>query len=139
MKLFAKIFKTKYEDNKLPKGWTETKVSDNTFVTNIAQEQKDNWDRERREKDKVGQLSKIDGFHDKSNGRQGTIYFVDQGKTCEIYYEISGVKEYDILIWFDKLNEWILPHLEAINPIDKQRIKSELQKWLDSKKIRAEL
>lgn len=139
MRLFTKIFKTKSSENKLPNGWIEKKVTKDTFVTEIPQEQKDNWAKERREKDKIGQLSKIDGFHNKSNDRQGTIYFVDKGKTCELYYEISGVKEYDILIWFDQLNEWILPQVETIKPIDKLRIKRELHKWLDSKNIRAEL
>ncbi|MCW3789773.1 hypothetical protein [Plebeiibacterium sediminum] len=139
MKLFAKIFKTKSKERDFPKGMNEIKVSEDTFVTEISKEQKDNSDIERREKDKVGQLSKLDGFHDKPNGRQGTIYYVDHGKTCELYYEISGVKEFDILIWFDQLNEWILPKNEAINQIDKQRIKEKLINWLDLTKIRAEL
>ena len=49
MKLFSKIFETKSKERDLPKGMTETKVSENTFVTEISQEQKDNWDIERRE------------------------------------------------------------------------------------------
>ena len=135
---FKELFKQNEQDNELPKGWTETKISDNVYVTEIPQEQKDNWDKERREKDKVERLSKINGFHDKPSGRQGTIYFVDNGKVCELYYEISGVKEYDILIWFDQLNDWFLPKTETITTIDKQKIKKELQSWLDSKNIRAE-
>ena len=139
MKLFAKIFKSKYTKGKLPQGWTETKVSEGTYVAKISQEQKDNWDNERREKDNVRKLSKTDGFHDESNGRQGTIYFVDNGKVCELFYEISGAKEYDILIWFDQLDKWILPKVEPLNQVDKQVIKEKLKYWLDSKNIRAEL
>jgi len=136
---FKGLFKQKEQKNGLPNGWTETKISDNAYLTEIPQEQKDNWIKERREKDKVEQLIKKNGFHDKPNGRQGTIYFVDNGKICELYYEISGAKEYDILIWFDHLNKWFLPKVETISPIDKQKIKNELQNWLDSKNIRAEL
>ena len=139
MKLFAKIFKAKFTKSKLPQGWTETKVSEDIYVTKIPQEQKDNWDNERREKDNVRKLSKKDGFHDKPKGRQGTIYFVDNGKVCELFYEISGAKEYDILIWFDQFNEWILPNVESINQVDKQVIKDKLIHWLDSKNIRVEL
>jgi hypothetical protein len=135
---FKGLFMQKQQQNGLPSGWTETKISDNVYITEIPQEQKDKWIKERREKDKVEQLSKTSGFHDKPNGRHGTIYFVDNGKICELYYEISGVKEYDILIWFDQMNDWVLPNMEPITPIDKQKIKKELQSWLDSKNIRAE-
>ena len=139
MRLFSKIFKTKDSNRKLPEGWKETKISENTYLTHIPQEQKDKWGNERRKKDNIDKLSKKDGFHDKPNGRAGTIYYVEKGKVCELDYEISGVKEFDILIYFDQLTEWILPEIETLSLIDKQRIKLELQNWLDSKKIRAEL
>ncbi len=136
---FKGLFKQKERKNGLPNDWTKTKIYDNVYVTEIPQEQKDNWTKERWEKDKVEQLIKKNGFHDKPNGRRGTIYFVDNGKMCELFYEISGVKEYDILIWFDQLNDWFLPKVESISPIDKQKIKKELLRWLDFKNIRAEL
>lgn len=139
MKLFAKIFKTKSTGNKLPEGWTETKVTENTFVTEIPKEQKNKWEKERREKDKIEQLIKIEGFHNKSNGRSGTIYYVEKGKICELYYEISGVKKFDILIWFDQLTDWIFPNKEPIKIEDKEAIKNKLVDWLDQNRIRAEL
>lgn len=134
---FKGLFKAKEQKSTLPNGWTETKISENTFVTKIPQEQRDNWDKERREKDKVGQLSKKDGFHDTSCGRAGTIYYVENGRVCELDYEISGVKEFDILINFDGLTEWIFPTKESIS--DKKAIKEKLVNWLNKKKIRAEL
>ena len=139
MKLFTKIFKTKTSEYKLPEGWTETKVAEDTFITEIPKEQKDKRENERREKDKVEQLIKIDGFYDKSNGRAGTIYYVEKGKICELYYEISGVKEFDILIWFDQLSNWILPERKPIKFEEKEAIKEKLVDWLKQKKIRAEL
>lgn len=139
MKRFAKIFKTKISEYKLPDEWTATKVPEATFVTEIPKEQKDKWENERREKDKVEQLINIDGFHDKSNGRAGTIYYVEKGQICEMYYEISGVKEFDILIWFDLLSDWILPERKAIKFEEKEAIKEKLVDWLKQKRIRAEL
>jgi hypothetical protein len=109
MKLFSKIFKTGDSNRKLPEGSTETKISEDTYITHIPQEQKDKWENERRKKDKIDKLSKRDGFYDKSSGRAGTIYYVENGKVCELDYEISGVKEFDILIYFNQLTEWVFP------------------------------
>jgi hypothetical protein len=137
MRLFSKIFKTKSSNHKLPDGWSETKISEDTYVTHIPQEQQDKWENERRKKDNIDKLSDKDGFHDKPNGRAGTIYYVENGKVCELHYEISGVKEFDILINFDQLTEWIFPTKESIS--DKEAIKEKLVVWLNIKKIRAEL
>ena len=139
MKLFNKIFKTKTSKTGLSDGWIETKISEDTYVPEIPQEQKNNWDKERRENDKIGKLCKIDGFHNKPNGRVGTIYYVEKGKVCELYYEISGVKEFDILISFEQLKEWTLPKINVISKNDKYKIKKELLTWLVANKIRAEL
>ncbi len=115
MKLFSKIFKTKDSNRKLPDDWTETKISDDTYITHIPQEQKYKWKNERREKDKIDKLIKIDGFHDKSSGRTGVIYYVENGKVCELDYKISGVKNFDILMSFDQLAEWVFPIQETIS------------------------
>lgn len=139
MKLFAKIFKPKTSETILPEGWTDTKEAEDLFVTEIPNVQKDTWKNERREKDSVEQLIKIDGFHDIPNGRTGTIYYVKNGKVCELHYEISGVLGFDILIYFDQLTEWVLPEVESMSFIDKQSLKLELQNWLNSNQIRARL
>ena len=139
MKLLKKIFKPKPAEYILPEGWTETEVANNTFVTEIPKAQTDDWANMRREKDKIEQLIKEDGFHDKSNGRAGTIYYVEKGKICELYYEISGVKEFDILIWFEQLNEWIFPERKPIKIEEKEAIKEKLVDWLMQKRTRAEL
>jgi hypothetical protein len=137
MRLLSKIFKTMSSNQKIPDGWSETKISKDTYVTHIPQEQKDKWENERRKKDNINKLSKKDGFHDKPSGRAGTIYYVENGKVCELDYEISGVKEFDILINFDQLTEWIYPTKESIS--DKETIKGKLVNWLNKKKIKAEL
>jgi hypothetical protein len=141
MSFFKRLFGStnKKQSHGLPDGWTETKISDDTYVTHIPQEQKDKWVADRHKHDNVNELIKKDGFYDKANGRSGTIYHVDNGKLCEIDFEISGVKQFDILIYFDSLKEWLLPDKKALTPVEKLHIKEKLLLWLDSKKIKADL
>lgn len=129
----------KNPENKLPEGWTETKISADTYVTHIPQEQKDKWVADRHKRDKVDELIKKDGFYNKPSGRSGTIYYVDKGKLCEIDLEISGVQQYDILIYFDNLKEWILPNKKVMTPVEKLDIKEKLKLWLYQEKLKAEI
>jgi hypothetical protein len=123
----------------LPKGWTETKISENSYLTNIPQEQIDQWQIERWKKDKVNKLIQKDGFYLKPNGRSGTIYFVDNNQLCELGIEISGVKEFDIIIYFEQLIEWKLPNKKIILENEKETIRERLLIWLKKEKIKADL
>ena len=123
--------------NRLTDGWTETKISADTYVTHIPQEQKDKCVADRHKRDKVDKLIKKDGFYNKPSGRSGTIYHVDQGKLCEIDLEISGVKQFDILIYFDSLEEWILPFKKLMTTEEKAEIKEKLKLWLQNENINA--
>jgi hypothetical protein len=123
----------------LPEGWTETKISEDSYIVNVPQEEKDKWKLERWKKDKIESLVKKEGFHLKEQGRSGTIYFVEKGKFCEIDLEISGVSQYDILIFFDGLSEWVFPSKKEMTDTEKEEIKEKLVIWLKIKKIKAEL
>lgn len=118
---------------------TETKISKETYFVNIPKEEKDKWEKERWRKDKVEKLLKTQGFHIKDHGRSGMIYFVENEKFCEIYYEISGVSQYDILIFFDSLSEWAFPQKKEMMDNEKEAIKESLAIWLQIKKIKADL
>ncbi|RZK39764.1 MAG: hypothetical protein EOO90_17460 [Pedobacter sp.] len=120
-------------------GWTETKVHNDTYFLNIPQEQKDKWTSVKHERDNVSKLIKKDGFYDKPHGRTGTIYHVNDGKLCEIDYEISGVAYYDILIYFDGTKEWLLPEKRALSSVERTDISEKLKLWLTKKNIKAEL
>jgi len=123
----------------LPKGWTETKISENSYLTNIPKEQIDQWQIERWKKDKVNKLIQKDGFYLKPNGRSGTIYFVDNNQLCELGIEISGVKEFDIIIYFEQLIEWKLPNKKIMLENEKETIRERLLIWLKKEKIKADL
>ena len=48
----------------------------------------------------------------------------------EIYTEISGVPEYDFLIWEEGLEDWVYPNRESLSELEKERISKELVFWL---------
>ena len=142
-RLFEKISKLSdpgFESSyKLPKGWTETKVSDDLYALHIPSSQKDQWKAERHEKDKVDELIAKNGFYNCYHGREGFIYYVEDGHLCEIGYESSGVKEYDIALASVDLREWERPKGMTI-PRDKQlEILQELRSWLKEQKLRTRI
>ena len=123
----------------LPKSWTESKISESSYLTNIPNEEIDKWQIDHWKKDKVNKLIQKDGFYLKPDGRSGTIYFVEENKLCQIYFEISGVKEFDILIFFEQLNQWELPNRKVMLENEKEVIKEKLSIWLGKEKIKADL
>jgi hypothetical protein len=123
----------------LPEGWTETKTSDNTKLLNIPEEQLQNWEKKRHLKDKMSKLIKKDGIYMKPHGRIGSIYFVNEGRLCEIEYELSGTNQFDLLVFLDGTKEWILPTRELIKENEKEVIKEQIIHWLGQKKIRTDL
>ncbi|NNT73254.1 hypothetical protein HKT18_13600 [Flavobacterium sp. IMCC34852] len=123
----------------LPKGWTEKKISEDTYLLTIPQEELEAWKIKRWKKDNVEKLIRENGFHMKSEGRSGTIYFVQENQVCEIYFEVSGVKEFDILISFEGLTEWELPERKTIGKTEKEEILEKLKIWLKEKKIKSDL
>lgn len=122
-----------------PKGWTEEKISDTKLNIYIAEKTQNEWAAERREKDKLNSFITVNGFHIKSHGRGGTIYYIEDWKVLEIDFEISGVKQYDILIFYDSVYYWVLPNKTKISERQKAEIKERLAEWLKIEKTRAEL
>jgi hypothetical protein len=123
----------------LPKSWTASKTSENSNLTNISNGEIDKWQIDHWRKDKVNKLIQKDGFYLKPDGRNGTIYFVEKNKLCQIYYETSAVKEFDILIFFEQLKEWELPNKKVMLENEIEIIKEKLLVWLKSKKIKSDL
>ena len=123
----------------LPKGWTEKKISEDSYLVSIPKEQIEAWKIKRWKKNNVEELIKINGFHMKPDGRNGTIYFVEENKLCEIYFESSAVKEFDILIFFEQILEWQLPKRIAILESEKEQIRKKLKMWLNDRAIKSDL
>lgn len=100
---------------KTPNGWTTIKLDHNHFEHKIAEVVEDKWTSERHEKDKLDKILKLNGFHLKSHGRAGTIYYIDDGRVLEIGFEMSGVPQYDLLLYFDNIETWSIPKGERFN------------------------
>jgi hypothetical protein len=138
MSSFGWLFPKK-KTSVIPNGITRVKISDNVFETRVSEEQREIWNSERWKKDNVTNLLAKDGFHIKDHGRSGSIYYIEQGKMCEIYFEISGVPQYDIVISFDGLRSWSLPQVAPLIPDKIKSIEIELISWLKKKRIKNDL
>lgn len=128
------------EEFKTPDSWETVKVSKDIYTHEVSQAIKDKWSLERRQKDGLDTFINQDGFHLKGKGqRSGTIYYIDMGKVCEIFFEMSGVPEFDIIIYFNQVNEWTLPIIIAFSKQEKGNIKEELLNWLGKENIKTKL
>lgn len=139
MKFLKRFFNltNKNKTYKLPENWTETNISTDTFVTNIPKNQIEKWALDRLRRDNVDQMIRTNGFYNKPSGRTGTIYYVEDGKLCEIGLEISGVSQYDMIIFFDLLSEWIFPVKKLMTSKEKLNIETKLKIWLVKENINA--
>ena len=115
------------------------KIEEEYIVEEISESTRDQWMRERHEKDNVSSLINYDGFHEKFYGRDGMIYYVKEKQLCEIYCEMTFADEYDWIISLDQLCEWVLPAKKKMNVPEKENIKEELLVWLKKKRISAEV
>ena len=104
----------------------------------VSEEDKNRWQKDRWTKDNISKLLQKDGFTLKLHGRSGFIYFVERNTFVELYVEISGVAEYDLLIYFEKEIERY-PNRILLEQEEKSRLKTELIKWLKEKKIKSDL
>lgn len=122
-----------------PKCSTWYEAPDGMLQRHIVTKQYNEWTKQRRQKDKLDKLLKKDGFHMKSEGRFGTIYYIDQGKVLELHWEISGVPQYHILLEFGSLHAWSIPDGTPITPEEEIIIREKLQEWLKKKGLRSDL
>lgn len=86
-------------------------------------------DSERKRRESVF-LKLSPGFTFKPRGRAGYIYYKNTDRLLELYVEMSGVPEYDFLIWEDVLEKWVYPTTEPTSAKEQKRISKELVAWL---------
>ena len=109
-----------------------------TYVSNsVSQQQMEKWTRQRRKKDGIETLP--NGFSFKAHGRGGFIYYREGEKVLELYWEMSGVPEYDILLNTFGLRTWIWPQSSPVNNADYARLRDQLVLWLQQVGYRAQL
>ncbi|HVX91193.1 MAG TPA: Imm74 family immunity protein [Candidatus Paceibacterota bacterium] len=79
-----------------------------------------------------------EGFSLRSHGRSGFVYFRERERVLELYWEISGVEDYDWLLSLEATKSWAHPKEEKVPEAERQRIVDALESWLASKKIRTD-
>lgn len=121
------------------KSWVGNSTSENEYWAELSKMENNKWQIDQWKKDKVNKLIKKEGFHIKEYGRTGTIYYVEENKLCQIFFEISGVKQFDILIYFEQLKQWELPLKKNLSDNEIEKIKEKLRTWLQNKNLKSDL
>jgi hypothetical protein len=83
-------------------------------------------DRQRRAADRIDELP--DGFTLKPHGRDGVVYYRENGRVLELPYEMDGTQP-GILLYVDGLEAWVLPGPQPTSPSDRERIRGALEHW----------
>ena len=79
-----------------------------------------------------------EGFSLHSRGRSGFVYFRARECVLELYWEISGVEDYDWLLSLEATKAWAHPKEEKMSDAERQTIVDALESWLASKNIRTD-
>lgn len=88
----------------------------------------------RRRQHKVDELD--DGFTFRPSGRDGYVYYKEGDKLIELYWEMSGSDEQDILLSLSGLTDWASP-VEPVPTSKQEEVLTALKTWLAANKIRA--
>jgi len=76
------------------------------------------------------------GYTFKADGRSGYVYYREGERVLEIYWEMSGVPEYDILISLSEIRNWTTPEAVLIPSDKRDQIISGLKEFLVASRIR---
>lgn len=95
------------------------------------------WTAIRRRRDGVAQLP--EGFSFRPSGRDGFIYYRKDHRILELYWEMSGLDDQDIILFLRGLRQWVLPVSEAVDLADQRGIEAALRQWLTSNNMRASI
>jgi len=80
-----------------------------------------------------------DGVTLKMNGRYGALYYKKDFSYIDIYVELSGVPQYQLLIWFKDISHWTYPSYREITQEEKSLIKEEIIIYLEKQGISSDI
>jgi hypothetical protein len=89
---------------------------------------KASFDRTRWTNDRVSELA--DGFTLRTRGREGSLYYKEDGNILELGFELAGDKDRSILISRTGLMRWINPGQDPVSLEDQQRLEALAVEWL---------
>ena len=67
------------------------------------------------------------------NGRCGELRYQSAGKYAGAYYEISGVPEFDLLVWLAEMQSW--SDGSPITPEENTTIVSAFKAWASQQRV----
>jgi hypothetical protein len=70
------------------------------------------------------------------NGRCGELKYEGDGKHAAAYYEISGISEFDLLVWVDEMEKW--SDKTTITPEEKQVILLAFKDWAKRSRVKCQ-
>ncbi len=121
------IERNKREINwKLPLGFTTNKIDNKHYETFISKTNTEDWNSKRRISDKVISLKNENGIHNKYKGRNGHLYYVENGKIAEIEYELEVG---GFVMFFRNTKKWFYPNEIELSIEEKKKIKEHIINW----------
>lgn len=73
------------------------------------------------------------------HGRYGYLYFKNIYGYIEFYVELSGVPQYQFLVWFETVSVWTFPSNIEISTEVKLMVKSKLIEFLEQNGITSDI
>jgi hypothetical protein len=89
---------------------------------------KASFNRTRWTNDRVSELA--DGFTLRPRGREGSLYYKENGHVLELGFELAGDQDRSILLSRAGLQRWITPGQDPLNLEDQQRLEALAVEWL---------
>jgi hypothetical protein len=89
---------------------------------------KASFDRTRWAHDRISELA--DGFTLRPRGREGSLYYKEDGHVLELGFEVAGDQDRSILVSRAGLKRWITSGQAPLNLEDQQRLEALAVEWL---------
>jgi hypothetical protein len=71
-----------------------------------------------------------DGFSLKTEGRSGYLYYREEVRMLEMHVEMSAVRKYSFILYWEDLEKWIFPDEVTIDDEEKARLTDLTKQWL---------
>lgn len=109
-----------------PFGWTTVKIGEQQFQHYIAPRIREEWDMARHKRDEVDSLLEKDGVHQKTDGRSGRLYYVNNGRLAETEYEF-GMD--GLILYFAYTTHWIRPEKTPLTSEERELVRKAITDW----------
>jgi len=78
-------------------------------------------------------------FHLEMKGRSGYIVYHEENRLLNIYVEVSGAPEYDLVAGYESFEFWSEPEKEPIDEKRRLEIIEKTKAWAESQRIRLDI